>query len=145
MSWDLFVQNIPADARDAADIPDDFEPRPLGSRDEVIAGIRQVVPGVAFLNPSWGTYETEDFSIEFNLGDDETVTSFALHVYGAEAAAGLVADLLTQCGWRAFDPASDSGIFDLDLARKSLSKWRAYRDRASAPFDNPSSLPVSDL
>ena len=128
MSWDIFVQDIPAAARTVADIPDAFTPRPLGSRKDVIRRILGVVPA-NFDDPSWGTFSGDDFSVEFNLGNEEELSSFTLHVRGGDAAAGLVADLLTRCGWRAFDPSSDSGIFDPDGAVDGLKRWRACRDR----------------
>jgi hypothetical protein len=132
MSWDIFIQDIPEGATSAGDIPDDFEPRPLGSRSDIVRRIREVVPAAHFSDPSWGSFDGPDFSIEFSIGDDEEVTSFAMHVRGGDIAAGVVADLLNQCGWRAFDPGSDSGMFDPGNASESLNRWRAYRDRVVA-------------
>jgi hypothetical protein len=128
MSWDLFIQDIPADADSVQDIPDDFSPRSLGSRAEVIRHILEVVPTANFSDPAWGSFEDPSFSVAFNLGDEEELSSFALHVRGGDEAVGLVADLLHRNGWRAFDPQSDSGIFDTSGAAKSLAKWREYRD-----------------
>jgi len=128
MSWDIFVRDIPPTAQSVDDIPDDFVPRPLGSRAEIIHLIGEVVPGVDFSDPSWGTFEGPDFSVEFNIGAAGVVDCLALHVRGGDAAAGLVADLLLRCGWRAFDPSSESGIFDPGTAVQSLQRWRAYRD-----------------
>lgn len=129
VSWDIFVQDIPAAATSVGDIPDDFTPRTLGNREDVIRRILEVVPTAVFDKPSWGTFDCEDFSVEFNMGDNEELDSFALHIRGGDTAAGLVADLLTRCGWRAFDPASDSGIFDVRSAVDSLARWRTYRNR----------------
>ncbi|MBE7478976.1 MAG: hypothetical protein HS104_03150 [Polyangiaceae bacterium] len=131
MSWDIVVQDIPADARAVDDIPDDFEPRALGTRSDLLSRIMEVVPNVDFSNPAWGVVESPELSVEFNMGEDEEVMSFALHVRGGEAAAGLVADLLNRCGWRAFDPSSDTGLFEASGAVESLRKWQAYRDRLS--------------
>jgi hypothetical protein len=130
MSWDIFVQDIPVGALSAGDIPEDFEPRPLGPREEVVRRILEVVPDADFSDPSWGTVETPEYSIEFNIGDEDEVMAFALHVRGGDASAGLVADLLARCGWRAFDTAAESGIFDPASARDSLERWRAHRDQA---------------
>ena len=132
MSWDLFVQDIPESVQALGDIPDDFHPRPLGSRSEIVRQILEVVPDADFSDPAWGTVDQPEYSMEFNLGGDEEVTSFTLHVRGGDAAAGLVADLLNRCGWRAFDPASESGVFDPASAAESLQRWRAHRDRVLA-------------
>lgn len=129
MSWDLFVQHIPTHVNHVREIPDGFRPEPLGRRSEIIGRILDVVPTADFSDQSWGSFEGEDFSVEFSMGDGEEVDSFALHVRGGETAAGFVADLLTRCGWRALDPASETGIFDPQAASAGLAKWRAYRDR----------------
>jgi hypothetical protein len=129
VSWDIFVQDIPASAESASDIPDDFRPRPLGNRRDVIRRILEVDPTAVFDDPSWGTFSGDGFSVEFNMGTEEALASFALHVRGGSVAAGLAVDLLTRCGWRALDPQSPSGIFDPDRALESLAAWRAYRDR----------------
>jgi hypothetical protein len=128
MSWDIFVQDIPPTAQNIDDIPQNFAPQPLGLRADILRRIQAVVPEADFSDPSWGTYEGPDFSVEFNIGDDSTVDGLALHVRGGDAAAGFVADLLLQCGWRAFDPSSQSGIFDPAAALHSLQRWRKYRD-----------------
>lgn len=133
MSWDIFVQDLPDGAKAVSDIPDDFEPRALGSRAEVIQRILAVVPNAVFTRDSWGSVEGPEFSIDFNLGSTDEVQSFALHVRGGDAAAGLVSDLLERCQWRALDPSSDSGIFEARTAVESLRRWRAYRDQVLAP------------
>jgi hypothetical protein len=135
MSWDIFVQNIPKDARGVGDIPDDFEPGPLGSRSEVVRRILEVAPSANASDPTWVTIDGPDFSIECNIGDDEEVSSFALHIRGGKAAAGLVSDLLSRNGWRALDPTAESGIFDPASAADSLRMWRAYRDRIAGRND----------
>lgn len=140
MSWDLFVQDIPEDARAVGDIPDDFEPRPLGSRSDVVRRILELVPGADASDPSLVIVDGPGFSIECNIGDDEEVASFALHVRGGDAAAGLVSDLLIRNSWRAFDPSSESGIFDPASAADSLRKWRAYRDRVLGSGEAPAGV-----
>jgi hypothetical protein len=128
MSWDIFVQDIPPTAQNVGDIPPDFAPQPLGLRADIVRRIQAVVPDADFCDPSWGTFEGPDFSVEFNIGNDSTVDGVALHIRGGDTAAGFVADLLLRCGWRASDPASESGILDPATAIQSLQRWRAYRD-----------------
>jgi len=128
MSWDIFVQDIPPTAQNVDDIPQDFAPQPLGLRADILRRIQAVVPDADFSDPSWGTFEGPGFSVEFNIGNESTVDGLALHIRGGDTAAGFVADFLLQCGWRAFDPASESGIFDPATALQSLQRWREYRD-----------------
>ncbi len=130
MSWDIFVQDLPADARTIRDIPEHFTPSPLCKRAELIQLIKRAVPSADFTDPTWGQFETPSFSVEFNLGEHELVQSFALHVCGDDAAAAFVADLLAHLGFRALDPRSDSGLFEPGrVAEASLRRWREYRDR----------------
>ncbi len=80
MSWDIFVQDLPKGARTVREIPNDFLPRPLGKRAELIQRIRDIVPEVDFANPAWGQLDGDGCPIEINLGDSEVVQSFALRV-----------------------------------------------------------------
>jgi hypothetical protein len=57
MSWDIFVQDLPRDAKTVADIPDDFKPAVIGARSEIISMIKEVVPTANFsdLHGDWLT------------------------------------------------------------------------------------------
>ena len=130
MSWDIFVQDLPREARTVRDIPDHFQPSPLGARSALIQQIQGVAPSADFTNPAWGRLDTPTFSVEFSLGSEELVRSFALHVRGDDAAAAFVSELLTHLGYRALDPQSDSGLFEPGrVAEASMRRWREYRDR----------------
>jgi len=127
MSWDIFVQDIPSEARTIDDIPDDFVPATIGRRAEIIEKIKEVVSFADFSDPAWGIIEGTDYSIEVNLGVDESIDSFAFHVRGADVAAGVVSDILKHLSLRAFDGGTGD-IFDHERAAGGLKKWRAYRD-----------------
>ena len=127
MSWDIFVQDIPGAARSIADIPDDFEPSPIGSRSHILEAIRCIAPFAEFPNDSWARLDAPCVSIEISLGTDDPVMSFAFHIYGGECSAGVVTDILTRLELRALDPTSDSGIFEPARACESLQRWQQYR------------------
>lgn len=133
MSWDVFVQSIPEGVQDVRDIPDDFVPDPLGPRDVIVAGIRDVFPAVDFSDPEWGHVEGDGYSIEISLNAEDPVKSFALHVRGDTAATDAVAALLDRLGLRAFDPQSPTGIFASERSDQGFEQWRAYRDEIVAP------------
>jgi hypothetical protein len=128
VSWDIFVQDLPADAKTLDKIPDDFRPASLMARSTLIERIKEVAPEADFGDPTWGRIEGPSFSIEVNLGGKDPVESFAFHVRSGDMAAGIVSDILDHLGLRALDPGSDSGFFDRDGAVASLTAWRAYRD-----------------
>ena len=127
MSWDVSIMDLPADARSVADIPDDFQPRSLGNRADLIATVRSVAPTADFSDPSWGELVTPDFVIEFNIGQSEVVDSIMLHIRGGGAAVGFVTDLLACLNLRAID-CSAGEFFDQAAAVDSFAAWRAYRD-----------------
>ena len=129
MSWDIYVQDIPPSVKSVSEMPDDFEPRPLGRRADIIARIREIVPSADFTSPSWGQIDGPDFSIEVSMGNLEQVESFAFHVRGGDLAAIVVADILRHLGYRALDPSSPSGIFEPDGdPAAGLRRWRDHRD-----------------
>jgi len=130
MSWDLFVQDLPRDARTVDDIPDGFRPLPIGQRSDVIKAIQAVVSEADFTDRSWGKIEGDGYSIEINLGDEEVLNSFAIHVYGGGRAPQVVAAILRRLGVRALDPGSESGFFEAGASsQESFEKWQRFRNK----------------
>jgi hypothetical protein len=134
MGWDLLIQDFPAHARTVDEIPDSFNPAPLGLRAAIIQKILNVVPFADFSDPAWGTIDGEGFSIEVNCGADEFVNSFALHVRGGDPAATCVAAILDRLGVRAVD-TSTGAFFNPADAVASLRRWSTYRDRVIGSTD----------
>jgi hypothetical protein len=128
MSWDLFVQDIPAEVSCLADMPAEYSPCPIAPRDEILRVVRLVAPFADTSDPSWIRIDMPDANIEINIGHEVPLMGFAFHVRGGGNSIGLIADILDHLNLRAFDPGSDSGIFDIATARRSLEGWRAYRD-----------------
>ncbi|MDJ0953879.1 MAG: hypothetical protein QNJ81_09375 [Acidimicrobiia bacterium] len=130
MSWDIFVQDLPAGITDVADIPSTFRPGPIGKHAEILAGIAAVAPDATFAEDGWGTIERDGFSIEINLSPDDPVHSFAFHVGGDAAAGDLIAEILDHLGLAALDPQAPGGVFSRDSAQTSFQHWSEYRDHA---------------
>ena len=133
MSWDVFVQDLPAAIESVAEIPDDFWPGPIGARADLARRITEIAPDVEFSDPGWGRTERDGFSIEINLGADDPVRSFAMHIPGGDEAAEAVADILDGLGLRALDPQTPGGLFAGASARASIARWRDYRDQVIDP------------
>ena len=62
MSWDIFVYDIPVDARSIDDIPESCVAGSIGRRSEIIEKIIEVVPFADFSKPEWGTIDGDGFS-----------------------------------------------------------------------------------
>ncbi len=125
MSWDVFIQHMPASALRFADIADDYIPLPLGSHDEVVAAIGAVFPATDASDPTWLTVEDPRYSIEFGIGSDDPVTTLALHVRGDDSVIAPIAQLTDRLGARAIDSWTGE-FFDPPAAVESIQRWRAY-------------------
>ena len=114
MSWDLHVQDW-GDVNSLDEIPDDFNPQAIGKRSEIIRKMKEVEPTIDFSDPCWGKLDNEHFSIEFNMGDEEELYSFAMHVRGNELALPCIGNILAQLNLKAAD-GSTPNFFDMILS-----------------------------
>lgn len=129
MSYDLFVQDLPPDAKRVEDIPTDCKPAVIGRRTDLIRRIKEVVPIVDFSDPAWGYVQGEGWSLEINMGATEDCSGFAFHARGDGTALGVVEAILSALSLRALDPQS-GGLFAAPTgANESFLRWRAYRDQ----------------
>jgi hypothetical protein len=131
MSWDIFVQDFPVEAKTIEEISPNFEPRPVGQRAQIIECIRTVVPDADFSDPSWGSVEMPECSMEIDLGESEEVLDFAFHVHGGEMAPGVVLKILRRLNLRAIDNGTGQ-FLDEATAVLGFEAWREYRDQALA-------------
>jgi hypothetical protein len=135
MSWDVFIMNLPLDAQTVDEIPDDFDPAPLGARAEVIEKIREVAPSTDFSDSSWGMIDGGGYWIEVNLGRDEVVNCCTLHVRGGDLAVPCVLAIIERLEARALDTSGE--FVTPDNTSAGLRQWRACRDRVIGSPDAP--------
>jgi hypothetical protein len=129
LSYDLLVQDLPDGITSVREIPDDFQPRGLGlTRTDLIEAIATAWREVNSSDPAWLTVDTADYSIEFNLGADDPIDNFALHVRGGAPTFGAVARFLDALSVQAIDVQDETGLFDAQRAIQSFSDWADYRD-----------------
>jgi len=126
MSWDLFVQDW-GDVNSLDEIPNDFKPQSIGGRTEIIEKIKIAEPSVDFSDPTWGTLDNEFFSIEFNMGEDEEIYSFAMHVRGNELAISCIWNILSELKLKAADGSSPN-FFGIEQSKMDMKKWIEYRN-----------------
>jgi hypothetical protein len=137
MSWDIIVMNLPPGLKSIKDLPNDFVPATLGKRSDIIAKISALFPESDFSDPTWGILQVPGCVIEFSMGEDEILDSFAMHVRGTDACPDTVAYILSGLGMRALDPQSESGVFEQDpkLRAKSFEAWRSFGDHIDDLLD----------
>ena len=117
MSRDIFVQDLPVGINSIDEIPDDFQPKSIGLRSNIISAIQSIVPDADFSDPSWGKLvHLPHYYIEVNLGQAEEVDSFALHVSGGDDAEQIISAILAKLHLQALDSASNSGLFQSNQA-----------------------------
>jgi hypothetical protein len=115
VSRDIIVQDIPAGLSRVEEIPDDWSPGALPfGRGEVVAAVRALAPDTDTSDPTWMHVALSGVDVEVNVANDVPFGSFALHIRGADHAAAdaFIGRLLERLGARAFDPESESGIFE---------------------------------
>lgn len=131
MSWDIFIQDLPSDITNISEIPDDFKPKSIGQRDDIINKILKVEPRCDFTDKAWGLLDGENFSIEFNMGDEEVINGFALHIRGNSIeVVEFIEKMLIELNLRALDPNNER-FFNKKDAMKSFSEWQKYRDQVT--------------
>jgi len=127
MSWDVYAINVPVQFAKPEDIPETFEPTPIGTREDVITKLTQLFPEIDFSDSCWGVLNGESWSIELNLADDP-VSSFMLHIRGEDCVIEVVAKILQALGLRAIDMQSGLFFEDGQGVIHSLRDWRRFRD-----------------
>ena len=130
MSWDVLVMNYhgspPADIDEMADAPD---PDPLGDAKSVRNAISQHLDPVDWSDPSWGVYLKDDYSIEFNVGHEETVDSMMLHVRGGGEAIAAMLQFAYPNSWSLFDCSTSEFIDPDNPSQVGWEGFQAYRDK----------------
>mgnify|MGYP003651209854 CR=1 FL=1 len=112
MSWELFVQDW-GEYDALEDLPDDFEPKSIGKKSEIIEKLKCIEPSINFTDNSFGTLENEHFSIEISMGDEEELYSFTMSIRGGKLAVPSIGNILSEMNLRATD-GSTPYFFDIE-------------------------------
>lgn len=138
MSWDIHFQDFP-DVASIDEIPDDYVPKSIGTRSEIIERIKSAFPQANFTEMGWGVIDGGEWSIEINVGEEEDCEGFMLHVRGGGDAITAVERIAEATGIRGID-IQTSQFFTPESAMESFKVWQEYRDQAVSGVSEP--LPV---
>jgi len=124
MSWDVLVLDLAGAAPSEVDFGADFKPHSMGNAGEVRARISRHLRAVDWSDPTWGVYEGDGFSFEFNMGKEAEASSFMVHVRGGGDAVASLMRFVAPNGWSLFD--CTTGEF-IDAANPSDEGWKAFQ------------------
>lgn len=135
MSWDVLIFDFKGEEPPATQ---DFKPPSMGSTGAVRLTVSRNLPRVDWSDPNLGILEAKEFSIEFNLGDEDPVTNMMLHVRGTGDPVTVIADLCKATGWRALDCSTGEWLDLADPLHEGWSAFQEFRDRAIGALSCPS-------
>lgn len=129
MSWDVMIFNTGGKKPPPVEQFQESDYEALGAAGAVRQRLSGLLPGIDWSDTTWGIYEGDGFSIEFNVGNDDPIGSMMLHVRGGGNAIAAIVTFARPLGWSALD-CSTSEFLDLD--RPSQAGWeefQAFRDK----------------
>jgi hypothetical protein len=94
------------------------------------------LPGVDWRDPSWGIYEGDGFSFEFNIGKNEPCDGFMIHVRGGGDAVSSLLLLSERPGWYLLDISSMEWLHHGRDTGESWRRFQAYRDKVLARLES---------
>ena len=134
MSWDISLYKFTRRYSKIQEIPSDERPYPLGSLSEVQTAVSDVFPETNWNDPTWGIYDSEFGSIEFNVGKEDLVRSLALHVRASNAIVGGILQLCERLDCQAIDISDSCFLDQSEHPAAGLEKWREYRDHVIGKY-----------
>ena len=137
MSWDVLVCNYyGSPPKDMENLPDDHKPDPLGSASTVRMSISQNLPGVDWSDPTWGIYDGDEFSIEFNTGEEDPINSIMLHVRGGGDAIAAMLQFANPNKWSLLDFSTGQFLDPENPSQQGWEDFQAFRDKALDQYRN---------
>jgi hypothetical protein len=109
-------------------MPGDWKGALLGPAAAVREAISMALPGVDWTDPTWGLFEGNGFSFEFNMGKAEPSDGFMIHVRGGGDAVTALMELASQCGWYLLDTSTGEWMHHAENPAEGWEGFQAFRD-----------------
>lgn len=136
MSWDVLVLNAPQDVGSTDDLDDETEFPPLGPAAELRARLQAELPELNLSDPTWGELGGDGWSIELNLGRDDPIHSFMLHVRGSgDDALPMINRIAAVTGGRALDFSTGDFLRGGPSDVTGWHEFQQFRDRVVSSFE----------
>ncbi|MGI9316860.1 MAG: hypothetical protein ACR2QW_05985 [bacterium] len=129
MSWDVsfFSSRMPPPS--VSELPKDWYGDSLGGFEDVRRKISSLLPEVDWSDPTWGRYNAEGFSLEFNMGNSDPSNGFVVHVRGGGNAVGSIEKIAQIPDWYAFDTSQGEWLHHCSNSGEGWAAFQDYRDR----------------
>jgi hypothetical protein len=124
MSWDVFI------SRHKVDDLQNEEFKKIGSKQEVIDLLTKFLPDIQTQKDDWVLIKKNDYSIEIDLGDEDTIDHLMLYVRGdTQVPMIIIKEICVRTNCYAMDCYDSSQIDFSQIENKSLKEWQLYRDK----------------
>jgi hypothetical protein len=137
MSWDVSVFASDSPPLPVAEMPDDWAGSPLGPAQDVRARLSAALPGIDWTNPTWGQFKGPGFSFEFNMGREDPITGFMIHVRGGGDPVVVLSELSKACGWCLLDTSTGEWMHHASRPGSGWEGFTAFRDQVVATIKPP--------
>lgn len=129
MSWDISVMASSTPPPPVEQMPRDWRGDLLGSQAEIRQKISTVLTGVNWSDLTWGLYDGDGYSFEFNMGKDDPSDGFMIHVHGGGQAVSALLRLSEKSGWFMLDCSQGEWLHHCEDQEAGWKGFQAYRDR----------------
>ncbi len=129
MSWDVSVQRFSREYETIDEIPETERCLSLGSRAEIRAAISRYFPGTSWADPAWGVFNSQDGSIEFNMGESDPSEGFMMHIRASSAVVPAVVAMCIAERWQALDFSTCEFLERVKNPSFGLEQWTQFRSQ----------------
>ena len=128
MSWDISVMASSSPPLPVEQMPSDWCGVSLGSQADLREKISTVLPQVDWSDPTWGIFDGDGFSFEFNMGKQDPSDGFMIHVRGGGPAVTKLLELGASTGWFLLDCSQGEWLHHCKDPDAGWVGFQAYRD-----------------
>jgi hypothetical protein len=115
MSWDVLLMRLPEGTASLEEIPDDFQPMPLGPRGQVLDALRAAEPAVDLTDSACGRLAGPTWSMELHIGSEDTVDTIMLCIRGTgDDVLAHVIGMATSLGCGVFSGSDGEVVTEAD-------------------------------
>jgi hypothetical protein len=130
MSWDVAILRFDGSTPASLEEYAEAQTRVLGPASEVRDSIGKALPGIDWSDKTWGIYNGDGFSIEFNMGKEDVIKSITLHVRGEGNAIAAIMAVVKPLGWSALDCSTSEFLDSEQPSQEGWKEFQEYRDKA---------------